>query len=93
MEDSGRALEDDTGTVRSAWRFLLAGFEIITLFKGLAVDDEGVDEDAIDNVGLWVAVIIETCAGLGSRKGSTVGWVEEAAISRVPKIFSLIFSI
>ena len=41
------------------------------LFVGLAVDD-GVDEDAVDNVGLRVAVI-ETGAGLVSRKGSTLG--------------------
>lgn len=77
-EDSGRALEDgDDGTVRSPCRFLLAGFEIIEfkLFGALVVDDEGasVDEDAIDNAGLWVAVILETNTGLVSRKGSTVG--------------------
>jgi hypothetical protein len=40
------------------------------VFVGLV--DDGVDEDAIDIVGLWVAVI-ETDAGLVSRKGSTVG--------------------
>ena len=42
------------------------------LFGGLVVDDEGVDEDATDNVGLWVAVT-EADGGLVSRKGSTVG--------------------
>ena len=91
MADSGRALEDDdAGTVRSPWRFLLAGLEIVTLpvLGGLDVDDEGVDEDAVDNVGLCVAVT-EAGAGLVSRKGSTVGWMEEAAISRVPNVFSL----
>ena len=36
---------------------------------GLVVDDGDVDEDAVDNVGLWV----EAGAGLVSRKGSTVG--------------------
>lgn len=43
----------------------------MTLLGGL-VDDEGEDEDADDNVGLWVAVT-EADAGLVSRKGSTVG--------------------
>jgi hypothetical protein len=42
------------------------------LFGGLAVDDEGVDEDAIDNVGIWVGVT-KAGAGLVSRKGSIVG--------------------
>ena len=90
MEGSGRALEDDASTVGSPWRFLLVGFEIMRfkLFGGIVVDDEGADEDAVDIVGLWDAVI-ETGAGLVSRKGSTVGWVEEAAISRVPNVFSL----
>lgn len=44
----------------------------LSKFGGLIVDDEGVDEDAVDNVGLRVAVI-ETGAGLVSRKGSTLG--------------------
>ena len=44
---------------------------VLKLFVGLAVDD-GVDEDAVDNVGLRVAVI-ETGVGLVSRKGSTLG--------------------
>ena len=71
MAGSGRVLEDTGSAVRSPGRFLLAGFGIMRLFGGL-VDDEGVNEDAFDNVGLWVAVI-ETGAGLVSRKGSTVG--------------------
>jgi hypothetical protein len=45
---------------------------MMTLLEGLVVDDEGVDEDAIDKVGLWVAVI-GADVRLGSRKGSTVG--------------------
>lgn len=73
MEDSGRALEDDAGTVRSLRRFLLAGFEIMTfkLLAGLVVDD-GV-EDAVDNVGLRVAVIDTGAVLLVSRNGSTLG--------------------
>lgn len=74
MEDSGRALEDDAGTVRSLRRFLLAGFEIMTfkLLAGLVVD-HGVDEDAVDNVGLRVAVIDTGAVLLVSRNGSTLG--------------------
>ena len=74
MEVSGRALEDDAGTVRSLRRFLLAGFEIMTfkLLAGLVVDD-GVDEDAVDNVGLRVAVIDTGAVLLVSRNGSTLG--------------------
>ena len=73
MEDSGRALEDDAGTVRSLRRFLLAGFEIMMfkLLAGLVVDD-GV-EDAVDNVGLRVAVIDTGAVLLVSRNGSTLG--------------------
>ena len=73
MEDSGRALEDDAGTVKSLRRFLLAGFEIMTfkLLAGLVVDD-GV-EDAVDNVGLRVAVIDTGAVLLVSRNGSTLG--------------------
>ena len=73
MEDSGRALEDDAGTVRYLRRFLLAGFEIMTfkLLAGLVVDD-GV-EDAVDNVGLRVAVIDTGAVLLVSRNGSTLG--------------------
>ena len=73
MEDSGRALENDACTVRSLRRFLLAGFEIMTfkLLAGLVVDD-GV-EDAVDNVGLRVAVIDTGAVLLVSRNGSTLG--------------------
>ena len=74
MEDSGRALENDACTVRSLRRFLLAGFEIMTfkLLAGLVVDD-GVNEDAVDNVGLRVAVIDTGAVLLVSRNGSTLG--------------------
>ena len=36
---------------------------------GFLVDDGGVDENAVDSVGLWV----EAGAGPVSRKGTTVG--------------------
>ena len=44
----------------------------MTLLGGLVVDDEGMDEVAVNNEDLWVAVT-EDGDGLVPRKGSTVG--------------------